>query len=367
VELQQSLSALAAAVIIILSASLSPTEAHAAIGRVTEQTGPTEIVRDRHSIPSAVNSAVEMNDTIVTARSRAQLTFQDDTTVKITEQSKLIIDDFVYDPKAGTGKLAMKVALGTARYASGQIAKNSPQSVAIKTPTATVAVRGTDFSMTVDELGRSLIMLLPSCNEKGCVTGQIDVSNEAGTITLDQAYQATLVSSLNKLPSTPMTVIIDQMNINNMLIISPPRRADDINQKSQENQTALDFNFLDQDFLGVNALDENDLNKFNVLDRNYLDNDLLGNLLDFANLALVASQEQMLMVNTMLPKYSAETKLTWRVDDQERLILERITDHVAQVIVPKEQDAVLHLTQSGVYVYQQINQGGSTTITINQR
>jgi len=149
---------------------LSPSLTEAAVGRVTEQTGPTEIVRDRRSLASAVNSTVEMNDTKVTARARAELTFEDATRVKITEQSKLVIDDFVYDPKSGAGKLAMKVAMGTARYASGQIAKNSPQTVAIKTPTATIGVRGTDFSMTVDELGRSLIMLLPSCDAKSCVT-----------------------------------------------------------------------------------------------------------------------------------------------------------------------------------------------------
>ena len=150
--------------------SISQTN-FAAVGKVTEQSGPTEIVRNKKSIPSAINTGVEMNDTIVTAKAKAKLTFQDNTTVNITEQSKLVIDDFVYDPNKGTGKLAVKVALGTARYTSGQIAKNNPQSVNVQTPTATVAVRGTDFSMTVDELGRSLIMLLPSCDKdkKKCV------------------------------------------------------------------------------------------------------------------------------------------------------------------------------------------------------
>ena len=163
----------------ILSASLSQTS-FSAVGKVTEQTGPTEIVRNKRSTPSAVNAPVEMNDTIVTAKAKAKLTFEDNTTVNITEQSKLIIDDFVYDPKKGSGKIAMKVVLGTARYASGQIAKTNPQNVNVQTPTATVAVRGTDFSMTVDELGRSLVVLLPSCDHRGCVTGSITVKNDAG-------------------------------------------------------------------------------------------------------------------------------------------------------------------------------------------
>ncbi len=53
--------------------------------------------------------------------------------------------------------------MGTIRYTSGQIAKNNPQQVNVKTPTASIAVRGTDFTMTVDEAGQSLVVLVPSC------------------------------------------------------------------------------------------------------------------------------------------------------------------------------------------------------------
>ena len=123
----------------ILLLLFRPIDVWSAVGSVTVQTGPTEIVRNKQSISSQTGTAIEMNDTVVTARARAELTFVDKTQVKITEQSKLIIDDFVYDARQGTGKLAMKMALGTARYASGQIAKNSPQNVAVTTPTATVS------------------------------------------------------------------------------------------------------------------------------------------------------------------------------------------------------------------------------------
>jgi hypothetical protein len=91
------------------------------------------------------------------------ITFEDDTRVQVNENSRLVIDDFVYDPKTKAGKLGAKIALGTVRYASGQIAKNSPQNVALNTPTATISVRGTDFTASVDELGQSTVILLPSC------------------------------------------------------------------------------------------------------------------------------------------------------------------------------------------------------------
>ena len=353
-------------VIILTSALFSLTSAWAAVGKVTEQTGPTEIVRASRSMPSAVNSSVEMNDTIVTARARAELTFEDATKVRITEQSKLIIDDFVYDPRQGTGKLAMKVALGTARYASGQIAKNSPQQVSVKTPTAAIAVRGTDFSMTVDELGRSLIMLLPSCDEKSCVTGAIEVSNEAGSILMTQAYQATLVASISTPPTAPVIVTIDQLNINNMLIVSRPREITDEQKDSRrETRTALDINFLDQNFLKPIDLG-NELDSFNRLDRNALDDDLLPNVLDAVTAALSATQEAMSTTLSMLPGYDPGSGLRYRVDDQERLVLTKYSSHVFELTVPREQGSVLNLQQDGIPVYQKINTGGTTTITVIQ-
>jgi hypothetical protein len=353
--------------IILILVSLKTIDVWAGVGRVTEQTGPTEIVRAKKSLPSAVNAPVEMNDTIVTARARATLSFEDNTTVKITEQSKLVIDDFVYNPKKGTGKLAVKVALGTARYASGQIAKTNPQAVDVKTPTATVAVRGTDFSMTVDELGRSLIMLLPSCDEKGCVTGAISVKNDVGEVFMDQPYQATVVASLSTPPTAPVIVTVDQANINNMLIIAPPPQVRDEELTQDKKDTAL-INFLDQDLLKYNALDEDELKKFRELDINFLDVDLLVNLLDLSTAQLAASQEQLLQQNTLLPGYTAASGITYYFnDDESKITLRKATTHTAEVTVGIEQSAVVNITQDGAPVTQQINRGGTTIITIIQR
>ena len=341
----------------------------ASVGRVVEQTGPTEIVRNKKSLSSSVNAPVEMLDTIVTARAKAKLEFVDKTTVNITEQSKILIDDFVYDPRAGSGKLAMKMVQGTARYASGQIAKNSPQNVNITTPTATVAVRGTDFSMTVDELGRSLVMLLPSCDNRGCVTGAIMVSNDAGSVLMDVAYQTTVVTSLTTSPSSPVIVTIDQANINNLLIVAPPPEIREEEQRKQsETRTALDINFLNRDLLKYDELDQDELKKFVELDINFLDIDLLINMLDLSNQQLAASQEAMLAEKTMLPNYNSASGLTYGIsDDESRLILRRQTTHTAQVVVDREHDAMLNISQDGAPLTQQINRGGTTVITIIQR
>lgn len=336
------------------------------MGRVVEQTGPTEIVRNKKSLSSSVNSPVEMLDTIVTARARAKLEFADKTTVNITEQSKILIDDFVYDPKSGSGKLAMKMVQGTARYASGQIAKNSPQNVNVSTPTATVAVRGTDFSMTVDELGRSLVMLLPSCDAKSCVTGSISVSNDAGETILDVAYQVTVVTSLSAPPSAPVIVQIDAVNINNMLIVSPPPQVRETLQDVQ--QTALDVNFLNQDLLKFDELDINYLEKFKRLDLNFLDLDFLVNLLDLSNRRLSASLEAMSREASLLPSYDPESGLRYFFNEDESKVTVRLnTAPMAEVTVGVEHDAMVTINQRGWAVTQQINRGGTTIINITQR
>ena len=336
------------------------------MGRVTEQTGPTEILRNKKSVESSINTAVEMQDTVTTAKSRVTLSFEDKTTVKITEQSKLVIDDFVYDASKGTGKLAMRVALGTARYASGQIAKNNPQAVNVRTPTATVAVRGTDFSMTVDELGRSLVMLLPSCDTKGCVTGAILVSNEAGSVLLDVAYQATVVNSLTSAPSTPAVISIDQANINNMLIVSPPPEIKDT--AYQTDKTALDKNELDVDLLAFKDLDKNELDEKKAIDRNDLEVDLLA----FAETDELSAQNKTALGNAfeknILPNYNPATNIGYYFnDDKSQITLYRRSDHIAEVTVSTESNAVININQGGVQVRQQVNQGGNTAITIVQK
>jgi hypothetical protein len=347
------------------------TNSYAGVGKVTEQTGPTEITRNKKSIPSSLNTGVEMNDTVSTAKARAELTFEDKTTVKLTEHSKMIIDDFVYDPKKGSGKLALNMALGTARYASGQIAKNNPQQVAIKTPTASIAVRGTDFSMTVDELGRSLVMLLPSCDNKGCVTGAIEVSNLAGVVLLDVPYQATLVNSAYTMPTEPIVVKLDQANINNMLIISKPKEVAEAEQAgtTKKEKSILDFNELDIDLLKFSALDENSLDKKNALDRNDLDTDLLAfnslNELDRQNASLLSNE----LDNPILPGYSTNKSLGllyYFNDDQTKVTLYKAGTHNATATFDTTKNVTYTLIQSGQTIIQNVNKGSTSTVAITQ-
>jgi len=215
----------------LLSLLLITTAAVADIGSVTETTGVAVIKRGSNTISIAKGTLIEMNDRVETKNGEVKITFKDDTTVKVTASSALVIDDFVYDPKAKSGKLGLKAAEGTVRYVSGNIAHNNPNSVNIKTPTATIAVRGTDFVMAVDETGKSAVILMPTCEIEGsvnlkgltCGSGKIDVESGGHLVHMDKPYMATLVETLSAPPLPPVIVELVNTPIGNNLMLTPLR------------------------------------------------------------------------------------------------------------------------------------------------
>jgi len=261
---------------ITLALLLLSTDAWAGIGKVTENKGNAEIVRKKDTLNVGVNTGIESFDNIRTGNGVVGITFEDDTKVRVTEHSRLIIDDFVYDPKSkGSGKLAMKVALGTVRYASGSVAKENNKNVAISTPTATIAVRGTAFTMTVDEIGRSLVVLLP--NVDGSV-GEIEVKTGAGSVILNQAFQATVTTGSEIRPLKPTLLSLSESAIDNMLIVRPPKEVTQrIAEETAQNSDALAYNALDYNPLDMKVfVDELKFDELNIneLDFNYLTNEL---------------------------------------------------------------------------------------------
>jgi len=191
-------------------------------GTITEITGKTRITRGNQFIIGELKTGIESMDKVETLDSKTGITFIDDTHVTVGEHSKLVIDDFVFDPKSSSGKLGIKASFGTVRYLSGRIAHNKSSNVNVITPTASIAVRGTDFSMSVDESGKSLIILLPTKVGNEYIVGKIDVTTLAGTVTLDKAFQGTTATSVNMIPSKPVIFKMDTGSVGNNLILSPP-------------------------------------------------------------------------------------------------------------------------------------------------
>ena len=183
----------------------------AEVGEVSFQTKQAQITRGKDKILTRVGTPIEMGDEIETLAGKVRIVFIDNTKVNIDEYSTLLIDEFVYDGNTKKGKLNLKAKMGTLRYTSGLLAKNNKESIKITTPTASVSVRGTDFEVTVKEGGESSFTLLPSIDENGnTYTGTIEVSNAAGSVVLNTAYEITEVKSSYSAPSSPVIDTVRQ-------------------------------------------------------------------------------------------------------------------------------------------------------------
>ena len=237
--------------------SIIATASWGSIGEVTVTTGPGEIKRQSEKIEGNVGTGLEMQDAITTQNGAWQLEFIDDTRVDVTEHSRMVIDEFIYDPETQTGALSMKATLGAVRYASGQIAKNSRQRVNIRTPSATIAVRGTDFMMIVDEIGGSMITLLPSCDSSGsCIVGEIQVESEVGQVIMNQAFQTTVVASPYDKPAKPLILELPDNMLRAMLIVRKKQPYDEQLARTQPETDILNIDFLAFDELDADPLVE---------------------------------------------------------------------------------------------------------------
>ena len=333
----------------------------AGIGTVEKQTGPAQLIRNKDKITIEKDLGVEMMDTINTADGIIGIGFNDDTKVQIEKHSKMVIDDFIYDganPKKS--KLKMKVGLGTVKYASGKIAKNNAQNVDIQTPTARIGVRGTAFSMTVDEIGKSLVILLP--NADGTV-GEISVDSDMGQVILNQAYQATMVGAREVPPTPPVLLDLNMDQINNLLIVQKPKEIEDEELLDNEG-SILDFNELDVNLLDQNDLDEDEL-VFTRLDFNLLDVDLLANLLDLMNKKLL-EQTETFPTNPIKPGAYEEGN-TQIVLDGEWIIYRNVDGRIFSVTLDQNSNTQMILNQAGNPVTLHTTENaGDTVITINQ-
>ena len=260
------------------------------IGDIILHEGNAVIERTNgEDVKSEVDLDIFSYNVVKTGKGKVAIGFIDDTRVDVTQHSKLIIDEFVYDPNTKTGSLSLKSALGTIRYASGQIAKTSPKNVQITTPTATIGVRGTDFTMTVDELGSSTIILLPSCDTNGnCFVGEITVESDVGMVIMNQAFQATVVDTIASRPLKPVVLDLEENLISNLMILSKPREIAEAERTEELNKvaTALDIDFLKFDDLNIDFLAEEEDTWKTALDIDFLAQNFLGNILDQLNLQL---------------------------------------------------------------------------------
>ena len=284
---------------------VAPTVGYSSVGEIGKIRGSGVLERDGNVVDGNTGVGVQSMDTAVTAKGQMQIDFIDETRVDITEHSRLLIDEFVYDPANGKGALGLKASMGTVRYASGQIAKKYQQNVKIRTPSATIGVRGTDFIMVVDEVGSTMVTLLPSCDEDGyCYTGAIEVETDVGFVLMTQAFQTTITSISSQPPSKPLVLDIDERMISQLLIVRKRNPYDEEEDMIRDKARKM-FDFLGIDFLEFEGLDDDALQssiegiwKTQLDETDYMLADMLYDMLDQLNAMLMALFKDELTLST---------------------------------------------------------------------
>ena len=350
------------------------------IGDITEFKGDATLTRqggEELSVSQTSVPTIETNDTAETANGRMLIEFLDKAKLSLTENTKVYIDKVYYDPDPSKSKMTMRMALGTARFASGRLGMVNKNNIDIQTPTASITVRGTDFTTTIDELGRSLVVLLP--DDDGKPSGIIEVSNLGGTVILDEAYAATMVSSLDNPPSpTVMLQNITPNMIDNMFIVSPPqevqeqieeRAADDLNM----DQGLLDVDFLAYDELEQDFLDTDEL-EFTELDIDFLDVDFLTNVLDTVDELVRTTAELADVQKTGSGQFQLKNaKIGLNKDSQynifqqdDNVVFYRQVGTAIRIVLPVDSSVSLYTEVDGYKGEILLNGGSSSTIIIRQ-
>ena len=342
------------------------------VGSVEEVSGFAQIERDE-SFAVTQDFVVQSYDKAQTEAGRMGIRFVDDTTIKITENSMVIIDEFVFDPDPSKSKLAVNFLKGTARFTTGLTGKVAKENMVLRTNSATVGIRGTDFSVTVNpDTSEALFILLP--DQDGAPSGEISITTDMGTVVLNQAFQATTTTTLESAPSEPVILDLSLDFIDNMLIVTPPKRSRSFDEEQGTTDTVdpiLDFNELDIDYLAEENLGEEGL-EFTELDYDALNVNFLEDLLDIiSELDKIDDEDRLAQEATSTSikgtavGQDTKTQITTIVTG-EKIKLSRVVGSSAAINIDSGNSYTVVLEQDGVVNEVKVNGGSDSTIVIRQ-
>ena len=363
---------------ILLISSLFTTTVFAdPIGDIIEQTGLAALTRNQQDIDTYVDQEILLYDLLNTGNGRLAIEFLDNSNLRLTEHSRVLIDEVIYDPNPDKSKMVMRFAMGTARFTSGLSANMNKANINIQTPTAQIGIRGTDFTTTIDELGRSLIVLLPDAN--GDSSGEITVTNEGGEVVLTEAFQATMVSTISTPPVKPVTIQnVTVAQIDNLFIVAPPAEVTEAVQETRTENSSS--NILTADFLEFNELETDYLKEdadwtFSELDIDLLDVDFLqdlleiieeGDLLERGRGGSSAEGFEGIRVEGTVPGFDKDTQYNTIVDDSGQIWFYREVTGIISIKLPISANARINTITDEKESVITVGDGQSVNIIITQ-
>ena len=174
------------------------------IGQVDTLQGEVTITHvDGSKVAAAKGTPVYQGDTVVTGKTgNLGIVFADKSTFALGKDGQMVLDEMVYDPGTSSGKMAVNVAEGVFSFVSGQIAKTGADAMVVKTPVATIGIRGTAGAGNAGPEGTpNSFSMLP--DPQGGQIGEMSIRTSVGIETLNQVFASTAMSSKFNAPSLP--------------------------------------------------------------------------------------------------------------------------------------------------------------------
>ena len=137
---------------VALLLGLAATASGADIGQIKIAKGQVSIERLGKTLPATVGARVQTSDIVRTgADGSVGITMDDDSLLSAGPNSALSLDRYEFDSTTNQGRLDTTLNKGTLAVISGRIAKQSPDAMTVRTPTAILGVRGTEFVVSAND------------------------------------------------------------------------------------------------------------------------------------------------------------------------------------------------------------------------
>jgi hypothetical protein len=117
-----------------------------AVGRVAQVEGGATIIRNGVAMQANTGDAILKGDVLQTVTGSLGVTFNDGSTLNITANSRLVVNEFVYDPRGSQNSQLLDLVQGSLTFISGEVAHSGDMKIG--TPVATMGIRGTVGGVT---------------------------------------------------------------------------------------------------------------------------------------------------------------------------------------------------------------------------
>jgi hypothetical protein len=346
----------------LLSGSL-----YADVGSIAELRGIGDVIRQNTTDPLLAELALGIMsyDRVRTGNGRMAIEFEDASVLKLTEQSQIVVTEYVYKQGSKDNKLSLNLVSGTSRFITSKLNRIAKENIKLTTPSATIGVLGTEFLVSVSVLGESTIINLPKENGE---VGKIFVDTEGGRVILDKPFQATVATVSMQPPTKPVTISGLSLNaLDNMLLVNPP---DEIEQ-AVEDQEQSSNDLLDTDFLDDSEfLEEEEYEDELEIDRLSIDLLSIDYLLDVITDVLQETETEVqnlgdITIEGITVGYDPEKQIYSFVEG-EFISFVRQVENTVDLQLDKSGKYDLEILTGAQLIKIKVNGGGDGTIIINQ-